>query len=436
MKDIRSGLAECPRPPSGGLPCVGCWSTVGSVSTPVHLPAHLPVPRPWARGDAHLHRLVPVVVDAAVVAAVGAVSLALLAHGGLGVPSPRARPLDLTRTLLAAATAVPLLGWRRWPLAAFVAVAVASVILAARGEVIWPPVGLAAAVYLLVRGRPEGTPWARARLAVVAVLLGTYLGFSFGHVGELIHSGVALAAAWFAGEVSRLRRAQLAELRDRAARLERDAARERDLAVAEERTRISRDLHDSVAHALNVISVRAGTARIRGDAEHALTTVAAIEDLSRETMADIDQVIGALRSRQATEQHVEVPPGLAALDPLVAQHRAGGHAVELAITGTPRPLAVPVEHGAYRIVQESLTNAARYGSGTTRVELVHDPDQIQVTVTNRVGDAEAARASEGGGHGLIGMRERAQALGGEIIVERVGEVFRVHARLPDDGGRR
>jgi signal transduction histidine kinase len=369
------------------------------------------------------------------VAVVAAAALVLLAHGGMGLPSPRARSLDQARIVLAAATAVPLLGWRRWPLVSFVAVGVASILIAARGEAIWPPVGLAVALYLLVRGRPSNSPWARWRLGVVLVVLGTYLAFGVSEVGELLHSVLALAAAWFAGEVSRLRRAQLADLRDRAARVERDAARERDLAVAEERTRIARDLHDSVAHALNVISVRAGAARLRRDPDHALATVCAIEELSRATMADIDQVIGTLRTPRSADDPVEVPPGLAALDALVAEQRASGHEISLAVTGRPGALPAPAEHGVYRIVQEALTNASRYGAGATRVELTHDTDAIRVSVANRV-EVTGITAPEGGGHGLIGMRERAHALGGEVSTGLVGEEFLVCARIPHDGRRR
>lgn len=375
------------------------------------------------------------VVDAVLVTVVAAATLALLAHGGLTVPSPEPRGLDPIRILLGAATALPLLGWRRWPLAAFVAVGTATVVIAARGEATWPPIGLAVAVYLLVRARPTNTAWNPSRLAVVLAVLGGYLAFGSSGVGELLHSVLAFAAAWSAGEVGRLRRSQLAELRARAARAERDAARERDLAVAEERTRIARDLHDSVAHALNVISVRAGTARLRQEPEQALTAVAAIEELSRATMADIDQVIGTLRAPRSTDEPVEAPPGLAALDALIAEHRSGGHEITLTITGTPGPLTVPVEHGAYRILQEALTNAARYGAGATRVELVHEPDAVRLRVTNCVRPA-AADTPESGGHGLIGVRERAHALGGEVSAGQFGEEFRVAAQLPCEGGPR
>lgn len=371
-------------------------------------------------------------LDAVLVAVVAVVSLVLLAQGGLTLPGPLTRDLQGTRILLSIATAAPLLGWRHRPLAAFVVVGFASAVLAVRGEAIWPPVGLVAGVYVLVRGRPVNSPWSRRRLAVVFGVLGTYLALGYADPFGAAHSAVALAAAWFAGETHRLRRARISELRERADRIERDAERERFLALAEERTRIARDLHDSVAHALNVIGVRAGAARLRQDPAGALAAVAAIEELSRATMAEIDQVIGTLRSPRPAPDGVEAPPGLAALDGLVAGHRAGGHDVSLAVIGGLGALASPVEHGAYRIVQEALTNAARHGTGRTRVELARDADALRLSVTNRVG---AGSPAPGGGHGLIGMRERAHALGGRVDAGPVGEQFRVSAWLPGAGRR-
>src|SRR5262249_3144298 len=162
--------------------------------------------------------------------------------------------------------------------------------------------------------------------------------------------------------------------RARADRAERDAARERDLAVAEERNRIARDLHDSAAHALNVIAVRAGAARLRHDPERDLAALTAIEELARQTMNDIDHFGGTLRSRGV--DFVEVPPGLAALETLIGQHTASGHHVVLTPVGEPQPLAAPTDHGVYRIVQEALTNAARYGDGSTCVQVAYEPEGL------------------------------------------------------------
>jgi signal transduction histidine kinase len=373
--------------------------------------------------------------DVALTVAVAATSLALLAHGGLGLPTPHTHELDLTRTLLAVATAVPLLGWRRWPLGGFIVVGLASIVLAARGDIIWPPVGLAAALYLFASQRGAIAPWTPVSKLIMAGVLLAYPALGTAGVGALIHSVVAFAAAWFAGERIRLRRVQLGELRDRADRVEQAAMRERELAVAEERTRIARDLHDSAAHALNVIGVRAGAARLRHDPDRDLAALTAIEDLARQTMADIDHFVGTLRNTHASEGPVEVPPGLAALQSLLAQHRASGHRIELTRGGEEHRLAVPVDHGAYRILQEALTNAARYGTGATYVELTYKTDALELTVSNVVKAAPAVTPASGG-HGLIGMHERAASLGGELTAQAQGARFRVAARLPYSGRAR
>jgi signal transduction histidine kinase len=167
--------------------------------------------------------------------------------------------------------------------------------------------------------------------------------------------------------------------------------------------------------------------RAFGTSPAALTALA---DLARQTINDIDQFVGTLRNSRG---QVEIPPGLAALDTLVAQQTGSGHQVELTRTGRPRPLAAPTDHGVYRIVQEALTNAARYGRGTTSLRVVYDADALEVTVTN--GMRPAAVSTPNGGHGLIGMRERAASLDGELTAAPVDGQFVVHARLPYHGRR-
>ena len=139
------------------------------------------------------------------------------------------------------------------------------------------------------------------------------------------------------------RREQLAELRDRALRAEREAERERLLAVAEERARIARDLHDSAGHAISVIAVRAGAARLRHqqDPDRSLVALEAIEELARQTAAEIDQLVGTLRDGGSANGVVEGPPSLASLETLVAHHQAAGLEVTLDTAGAPRPLATP-----------------------------------------------------------------------------------------------
>lgn len=373
-------------------------------------------------------------LDVAVAATAAAVTLALLSHLGPGASTGRAAIPDVLAMLAAVLSAAPILLWRRRPLTAFVAVGLCATVFAGLGAVAWLPVGPAVALYLLTASRDENTPWPPASIVTVVGIVVTYLAVAGGWGGldaaSVFHAALVLTVAWFAGERTRLHHAYVAELAARAERAERDASRERDLAVAEERNRIARDLHDSVAHALNVITVRAGAARLRHEPERDLAALTAIEELARQTMIDIDQFVGTLRNPAGL---VEVPPGLAALDTLVAQHAASGHPVELAWEGEPRPLAVPTDHGAYRIVQEALTNAARHGAGITRVRVAYDPHGLDLTVSNSLRRPRTTTA--GGGHGLIGMRERAMSLGADLTAGQVGEQFVVRARLPYQGRR-
>src|SRR6266508_562841 len=293
-------------------------------------------------------------------------------------------------------------------------------------------VGPTVALYLLVASRGRQVTWTARITATVLGLLAAYLvaaGLAHRTVPgfELLHTGLAWAVAWFAGERTRLRREQLTELHRRAVRAEREAERERLLAVAEERARIARDLHDSAGHAISLIAVRAGAARLRRDPARSLATLREIEDLARSTAGEIDRTIASLR--EGARGDVEAPAGLASLGTLVGRHAATGHAVTLDTTGAPRPLAPAADQAAYRILQEALTNAARHGAGGTRVEIGYDEGAVALTVTNQVTAGSDTRP--GGGHGLIGMRERATLLGGSFDAGCVDGVFRVRARLPD-----
>lgn len=395
--------------------------------------------RPATAGPRGPRSWPPHVVDAAVALAALAGSLALLAHGGgLGVPHPGRGDLDPVRVALVVASTLPLTLWRRSPRVVFGLSAAASMLLATTGDVVWPPLGPAAALYLFASSRDDSSPWTRRSAGVVVLLLLAYLGTGFAVIGfaggDLLHAGLACAAAWFAGERTRLRREQLAELHHRAMSAELDAVRERQLAVAEERARIARDLHDSAGHALNVIAIRAGAARLRygTDPERALSALVAIEDMARETVGDIDRFVGALRSQDA-DGSVESPPGLASLDMLLAQHTAAGLVVTLDRTGAGRHLGAPVDQAVYRIVQEALTNAARYGAGAAHVALTCGDDALDLAVTNQT--CVDASVCETDGHGLVGMRERAVLLGGQLSAEALDGSFRVHAQIPY-GGRR
>jgi signal transduction histidine kinase len=222
------------------------------------------------------------------------------------------------------------------------------------------------------------------------------------------------------------RRQRFAQIRERAEQARREGAREQRLAVAEERNRIARDLHDSAAHAINVILVQAGAARLlqERDPEAARRALTTIEDVARETIAEIDGMVRGLRERDGP---VEPPIGLAAARTLVDRHRESGLETDLRTVGTPRALAPSLDQAAYRILQETLTNAARYGDGKADVEIDYGPHQLALTVSNGVSNASEAT---GGGHGILGMRERAELLGGTLEADETGGRFVVRATLP------
>jgi signal transduction histidine kinase len=343
--------------------------------------------------------------DAALAGAAFAATLALLATG-VSANAGEAHPLDALGVVLAGVSSLPLLAWRRAPVATFVVTALASAALNALGYDGGPPVGPTLALYGLVLRREEAGRSTRVTLAVV----------------------VAMFAVWTAADRTRLRRQRVTELEERAARAERDAERERRLAAAEERTRIARDLHDSAGHAINVILVQAGAARLLHDRDPAGSRAAieTIEAVARDTIAEIDQLVRALRD-DGEGAEVEPPPGLSALERLAERHRASGLSVAVRYEGRPRALAPAVDQAAYRILQESLTNAARHGAGSATVDVTYADAALELAVANPVeGEVSAA----GGGHGLDGMRERAALLGGRLEAgARAGE-WRVWARLP------
>jgi signal transduction histidine kinase len=376
-------------------------------------------------------------IDVAIATAALIATLAQLSRGGAAGVQHDPGALDWTNGVLAVCSTLPLVAWRRAPLAVFVFTASAAVLMGALGYSIAVPVGPTAALYLLAVTRDDERPWTRRSIGAVVALFAAYLIASAAGDGqfpgsELLHTGLAWAVAWFAGERTRLQRGHLAELREQALRAEREAERERRLAVAEERARIARDLHDAAGHAINVIALRAGTARMRRDPERSQAALEAIEELARKTVGEIDQIIGTLRER--TNGAVDAPPGLASLDTLVARHSAAGLDVTVAREGEPRRLEGAVDRAAYRILQEALTNAGRHGAGGARVELAFNDAGLELTISNAAPGEPTARSN--GGHGLIGMRERATLLGGSLDAERANGVFRVRARLPYGGHAR
>jgi signal transduction histidine kinase len=373
-------------------------------------------------------------IDLAIALVVFAFSLLLLANMG----EEDERALDALGVVLAGLAAFPLVFRRRFPLGVFVATASATVALSASGYPPGPPLGPTLALFFLGLHPAETRGGRRLTAAVVVLFYLLHFGaVTIGQDGD--GPGVApllgillWGGAWVIGDRFRLRRERMDALAERARRAEQDAEREGRLAVAEERTRIARDLHDSAGHAINVILVQAGAARLHAeqDPERTRAALSTIEDVARETVTEIDRLVGSLREDGATdavEHGVDLPLTLAAVAALVEQHRANGIEVELRVEGEQRPLPRAVDGAAYRMLQEALTNAAKHGGTSARVEILYGPRELTLAVTNPAGPAGA---EEPAGHGLVGMRERAQLLGGRLAVERADDTFAVRAELP------
>jgi len=370
------------------------------------------------------------VFDAAVAWLALVVSLAAMGHGGWNRDgsTDNGHPLDAWGVSLAVAMALPLVARRLAPVPVLAVVATATGTLYGLGYG-FPPVAFAVALYTVARW-PDRTRQALRNAvlvgSVVVLLVPSIVRSGFGP--GVFAGTVVWAVAWFVGDRVRQRHDRVAAAAERARQAEREAEREARLASAEERTRIARDLHDSAGHAVNVILVQAGAARLLLEQDPARSRAAleTIELVARETLEEIDQLVRVLRDPGGADG-VEPPAGVAALDTLVARSRAAGLDVEMSRKGERRSLPPGVDQAAYRILREALTNASRHGSGTARLELSYGASALELVVENPLApNVPQARA----GHGIVGMRERAHLVGGTLGARVVGARFRVEARLP------
>jgi signal transduction histidine kinase len=195
----------------------------------------------------------------------------------------------------------------------------------------------------------------------------------------------------------------------------RQRAQARRLALAEERARVARELHDVVAHGLSVIAVQsdAAEAALDRDPELARAPLRAVHDSAAQALVEMRRTLGVLRAGDAPDRAPQ--PGLGELDALVASSQAAGVAVTLERSGTPRPVPAGVDLSAYRIVQEALTNVRKHAGGApTAVRVAYRPDAVALRVADR-GPGPAGDPHGNGGHGLTGMHERARMCGGELL---------------------
>jgi signal transduction histidine kinase len=376
-----------------------------------------------------------------------------------------------------------LLRLRRWPLldASLAAtIAVASLVQVLADPIAARPLGVAVAL-----GSSLPVAWRRSH-PVAAVLVGTgvwlvptdgflYLGYVaafllFYSLGAYVRDGrtvagvgtygviVATAALALNGEapgeltggipivvvptvvgrVVRRQREQAARLEELAGHLERERERGAALAVTEERARIAREMHDSVAHAVSVIAVQANAAEAALDRDPALVRapLRRIRGAATDALTDMRRSLAMLRA-PGVDADLAPQPGLAELPALVDRARGAGLAVDVRADGTPRPLAASVEASAYRIVQEALTNARKHAGGASVVVALRwRPDTLDVQVEDGGGVAQDVAAGANGGHGIVGMRERVRLHGGEFHAgPRTHGGWSVSASLPCEAVR-
>jgi signal transduction histidine kinase len=348
---------------------------------------------------------------------------------------------------------------RRWPVPAFLLAAASAVLHQVDAQLPRFPMDLAVLVTLysvasLARSR-------RASLAVLAAaVMGLYLlnvltniglGQSSGVVDKVASSAEAplwwasaaglsasdsvvtwllLGVAWAVGDGSRTRRLHLATVEQRAADLERERDQRAALATAAERARITRELHDVVAHGLSVMVVQAqgAAAALRRHPDRTATALDNVVQTGRKSLAEMRRLLGLARTEAAPQ--LAPQPGIGALPALVDQVRAAGTPVELHIGGEPVALPAGVDLSAYRIVQEALTNTLKHAGTGARatVRLDFRPDELEIEVTD---DGRVMSTVDGDGNGLRGISERVRMLGGCVTAgpgDRDG--FRVWARLP------
>lgn len=203
-------------------------------------------------------------------------------------------------------------------------------------------------------------------------------------------------------------------------------------AVVDERTRIARELHDLVGHAVSLMTVQAGVARVALDATdeaRAREALGAVETAGRQALDELRRVLGILQPPEPDPGAFAPQPGIDAIESLVVQHREAGLPVRLDLEGEPRPIPAGVALAVYRIVQESLTNVRKHaGAPETVVTLRYGPDRVDVEVRDHGPGVRHHRRS---GHGVAGMRERAALYGGHVeIGEVAGDGFRVTAVVP------
>ena len=418
---------------------------------------------------ARLRALPTLAIDSLFAAVVFVLCLASVVLVEPNASYDEASATPLTFVLLVALTA-PLAWRRRYPMQVFLVVLAAMMVYESfafeglNADFFGPIVALYS---VIVYGPRRFARWAPIILLggiAVTAPLSMPDSMTLGSIiAESVNAIVLLGLVWFVSDTVRQRRAQASELAAKNLELEQARDELARQAVADERVRIARELHDVVAHSMSVIAVQSGMGRmvIATQPEEAARALASIEETSRASLHEMRRILSVLRSSDETEGSLEPAPTLLDLDHLVDHLRDAGVDVDLEVHGERTAVPPGVDLSAYRIVQEALTNVMKHaGPAHAHVTVDYAPALVTVEVVDdgrgaaalaavgpngaagRAGASAAsdrshvARTIDGGGNGLVGMRERAAVYGGEVEAGPVtGGGFRVRARLPFGGGR-
>jgi signal transduction histidine kinase len=351
----------------------------------------------------------------------------LIAGGMLELGLEAGAPAALTVVPIA----LPLLARRRWPVAVPIAVVAAIALQSLLTDLSAFPLSDMAAVVCATYavGAYTARTAAIAGLAGAAAAVGLHAAVFYSHgVPAALLGGVA--APWTVGRVVASHRRLTRQGAEDAASAERSRIREAEAAVTRERVRIARELHDAVAHNISVIAIQAGGAHgiAERDPARAIGIAQLIEDVAREAAGELDRLSGALGGGAAPPAP---EPTLARIDALVSRARDAGQSVDVRVEGEPADVPVGVDLAAYRIVQEALANAAKHaGPAHASVTVRYERGAVEVEVADD-GPGTAPAPLGGGGHGLVGIRERVGLYGGTLdLGPQPDGGFHVRARLP------
>lgn len=328
-------------------------------------------------------------------------------------------------------TAVSLLFRRRFPLPVLVVVLAGVGVTSSLDSPVDPTYWFFAAIVAShAVGAYPRLPEAIAGLALVLVYFAVGAALDDQQVGDVLFVWILFGGIWTVGRLLERRTNEAARLERHAAILEQDREQSAREAIAEERARIARELHDIVAHGVSTMVLQVGGVRRRLTAEQTaeLEVLMNVEETGRRSLAEMHRMLGIMR--QADNGNLLTPqPGLGRLDELAESMRAAGLPVEVRMEGDPVELPSGLDLSAFRIIQEALTNTLKHaGPAHASVTVAYRPDALELEV---VDDGAGSRNGDVGGHGLVGMRERVALFDGRLDTgARPDGGYRVHAQLP------